>query len=48
MDEYTFLQVLWFILISILWLGYFVLEGFDFGVGMLLRAVGKTTTRSAR
>jgi cytochrome bd ubiquinol oxidase subunit II len=42
MDEYTFLQVLWFILISILWLGYFVLEGFDFGVGMLLRAVGKT------
>ncbi len=37
MDEYTFLQVVWFILISILWLGYFVLEGFDFGVGMLIR-----------
>jgi len=42
MDAYTFLQALWFALISILWLGYFVLEGFDFGVGMLLRAVGKT------
>jgi cytochrome d ubiquinol oxidase subunit II len=41
MDEYTFLQVVWFVLISILWLGYFVLEGFDFGVGMLIRAVGK-------
>ncbi len=39
MDAYTFLQVVWFILISILWLGYFVLEGFDFGVGMLIRTV---------
>ncbi len=42
MASYTFLQVVWFVLISILWLGYFVLEGFDFGVGMLLRAVGKS------
>ncbi len=42
MDAYTFLQAVWFVLISILWLGYFVLEGFDFGVGMLLRAVGET------
>ena len=32
----------WFILIAILWSGYFVLEGFDFGVGILLRTVGKT------
>jgi cytochrome bd ubiquinol oxidase subunit II len=30
------LQVFWFVLIAILWGGYFVLEGFDFGVGMLL------------
>ncbi len=30
------LQTLWFILIAVLWSGYFVLEGFDFGVGMLL------------
>jgi cytochrome d ubiquinol oxidase subunit II len=31
----------WFILITILWLGFFVLEGFDFGVGMLHRVVGR-------
>ena len=31
----------WFILIAVLWIGYFVLEGFDFGVGMLLKVIGK-------
>jgi cytochrome bd ubiquinol oxidase subunit II len=35
------LQVFWFLLIAILWGGYFVLEGFDFGVGMLLPFVGR-------
>ena len=30
------LENLWFLLIAVLWGGYFVLEGFDFGVGMLL------------
>ena len=30
------LTTFWFLLISILWIGYFFLEGFDFGVGMLL------------
>ena len=30
------LQNLWFGLIVVLWSGYFLLEGFDFGVGMLL------------
>ncbi|HYX77211.1 MAG TPA: cytochrome d ubiquinol oxidase subunit II [Gaiellaceae bacterium] len=30
------LQIFWFCLIAFLWGGYFVLEGFDFGVGMLL------------
>ena len=30
----------WFILIAVLWVGYFVLEGFDFGVGMLLPVLG--------
>jgi cytochrome d ubiquinol oxidase subunit II len=30
------LQLFWFVLIGILWAGYFLLEGFDFGVGMLL------------
>jgi cytochrome bd ubiquinol oxidase subunit II len=42
MPDYTALQVVWFVLIGVLWLGYFVLEGFDFGVGMLIRAVGRT------
>ncbi len=41
MKDYTTLQAVWFILISVLWLGYFVLEGFDFGVGMLLRVIGR-------
>jgi cytochrome d ubiquinol oxidase subunit II len=30
------LEIFWFCLIAVLWGGYFVLEGFDFGVGMLL------------
>jgi len=30
------LTTVWFALIAILWMGYFTLEGFDFGVGMLL------------
>jgi cytochrome d ubiquinol oxidase subunit II len=39
--SYEFLQILWFILIAVLWTGYFFLEGFDFGVGMLLPFLGK-------
>ena len=38
------LPVLWFILIAVLWTGYLVLEGFDFGVGMLLRILGRGET----
>ena len=30
------LATIWFVLIAVLWSGYFLLEGFDFGVGMLL------------
>ena len=30
------LAIVWFILIAVLWTGYLVLEGFDFGVGMLM------------
>ena len=32
----------WFALIAVLWIGYFFLEGFDFGVGTLLPFLGKT------
>ena len=30
------LQIFWFCLVAVFWGGYFLLEGFDFGVGMLL------------
>jgi cytochrome bd ubiquinol oxidase subunit II len=30
------LEIFWFCLIAVLWCGYFFLEGFDFGVGILL------------
>jgi cytochrome bd ubiquinol oxidase subunit II len=35
------LQTVWFALIAVLWIGYFVLDGFDLGVGMLLPVIGK-------
>jgi cytochrome d ubiquinol oxidase subunit II len=35
------LTTVWFILIAVLWIGYFVLEGFDFGVGALLPVLGR-------
>ncbi len=38
------LNTVWFVLIAILYIGFFVLEGFDFGVGMLLPMVGKNDT----
>ena len=38
------LTTVWFTLIAVLWIGYFCLEGFDFGVGMLLPVLGKDNT----
>jgi cytochrome d ubiquinol oxidase subunit II len=35
---------LWFVIVAFLWTGFFVLEGFDFGVGMLHKVVGRTDT----
>jgi cytochrome bd ubiquinol oxidase subunit II len=35
------LPTIWFVLIAVLWIGYFVLEGFDFGVGILLPVLGR-------
>jgi cytochrome d ubiquinol oxidase subunit II len=32
---------IWFLLIAVLWTGYFVLEGFDFGLGALLGVLGR-------
>lgn len=38
------LTTIWFGLIAILWIGYFLLEGFDFGVGILLPVLGRSDT----
>jgi len=38
------LTTVWFILIAVLWIGYFVLEGFDFGVGILTRVLARDET----
>ncbi len=35
------LQIVWYILIAVLWIGYLVLEGYDYGVGMLIPILGK-------
>ena len=43
MDLHT-LRIIWFGLIAVLWVGYLVLEGFDFGVGMLLPVLGRNDT----
>jgi cytochrome d ubiquinol oxidase subunit II len=42
------LQILWFILWGVLWIAYFVLDGFDLGVGMLYPLLTKgESARSA-
>jgi cytochrome bd ubiquinol oxidase subunit II len=35
------LHDVWFILIAVLWIGYFFLEGFDFGVGILTKLLAR-------
>jgi cytochrome d ubiquinol oxidase subunit II len=39
--SHEILQTIWFVLIAVLWIGFFVLEGFDFGVGLVLPFLGK-------
>jgi cytochrome d ubiquinol oxidase subunit II len=36
------LAIFWFIVVAFFWTGFFALEGFDFGVGVLHVAVGRT------
>lgn len=38
------LSVVWFVLLGVLFAGFFFLEGFDYGVGTLLPFLGKTDT----
>jgi len=35
------LNIIWFILVTVLFIGFFFLEGFDYGVGILLPFLGK-------
>jgi cytochrome bd ubiquinol oxidase subunit II len=35
------LHDVWFVVIAVLWIGYFFLEGFDFGVGVLTRLLAR-------
>jgi cytochrome d ubiquinol oxidase subunit II len=35
------LETLWFVIVAVFWTGFFVLEGFDFGVGVLHAVVGR-------
>ncbi len=37
----TSLNTVWFAVLGFLWTGYFVLEGFDFGVGVLSLVLGR-------
>jgi cytochrome d ubiquinol oxidase subunit II len=39
------LVTIWFILVAVLWIGYFILDGFDLGVGVLLPFIGKDDLR---
>jgi cytochrome d ubiquinol oxidase subunit II len=36
------MENLWFVIVAFFWVGFFVLEGFDFGVGMLHSFVGRS------
>ncbi|MGW3627337.1 cytochrome d ubiquinol oxidase subunit II [Streptomyces sp. NPDC000880] len=38
------LQDVWFVFIAVLWIGYFFLEGFDFGVGVLTKLLARDRT----
>ncbi|MFI6640373.1 cytochrome d ubiquinol oxidase subunit II [Streptomyces sp. NPDC050504] len=38
------LHDVWFVLIAVLWIGYFFLEGFDFGIGILTRLLARDRT----
>jgi cytochrome d ubiquinol oxidase subunit II len=35
------LSIVWFVIVAFFWTGFFVLEGFDFGVGVLHKIVGR-------
>ena len=42
--EYELLKIIWWVLIGVLLIGFAVTDGFDMGVGALLKVIGKTDT----
>jgi cytochrome bd ubiquinol oxidase subunit II len=42
------LQIFWFVTLAVLFVGFLVLEGFDFGVGMLMGFFGRSAARDSR
>lgn len=40
------LQIFWFVTLAVLFIGFLVLEGFDFGVGMLMAPFGRSAARA--
>lgn len=45
MESASLLQLAWFALIAVLWIGYFILDGFDLGVGTLIPVIGTDDLR---
>ena len=41
------LSEIWFLLIAVLFVGFIILEGFDFGVGMSTRFLARNDLREA-
>ena len=44
MFDYEILRFVWWILIGVLLIGFTVTDGFDMGVGVLLRVIGRNDT----
>ncbi len=44
MFDYEVLRLIWWVLIGVLLIGFAVTDGFDMGVGMLVRILGRTDT----
>jgi len=44
MFDYEVLRLIWWVLIGVLLIGFAVTDGFDMGVGMLIRFIGRTDT----
>ncbi|MFW0109572.1 cytochrome d ubiquinol oxidase subunit II [Rothia sp. P13129] len=42
------LPTIWFIIIGVFWIGYLILEGFDFGVGMMMSKVFSKNEKEKR